>query len=127
MLQINESNTIEEASKDLLEFVLQPENWVSLAQPVAPAAARPGESPHYQRRVGKIRVCTSVEVTATLEVILRVGFLGPGLSAMKAADHLETFLKRRLPLTPNTEWQVEVDARRWIHFTRKYAGAPLRG
>ena len=42
-----------------------------------------------------------------------------------AADHLESFLKQRLPLTPNSEWQVEVDERRWIHFSRRYAGTHL--
>jgi len=40
-------------------------------------------------------------------------------------DQLEAFLKTRLPLTPNTEWQVEVDERRWIHFVRRYASPRL--
>ena len=45
---------------------------------------------------------------------------------VKAADHLEAFLKQRLPLTPNSEWQVEVDERRWIHFVRRYAAPRLQ-
>ena len=24
------------------------------------------------------------------------------------------------------EWQVEIDARRWIHFLRRYSGDPLK-
>jgi hypothetical protein len=54
-----------------------------------------------------------------------VAFRGPGLTPVKAADQLEAFLKTRLPLTPNTEWQVEVDERRWIHFVRRYASPRL--
>jgi hypothetical protein len=49
----------------------------------------------------------------------------PELSPSRAADHLGSFLDRRIPLTPNSEWQVEVDARDWVHFIRRYAGAPL--
>jgi hypothetical protein len=79
----------------------------------------------YQRRVGPLRICASVDVTSGLEVHLRVAFRAPGLTPIKAADHLEAFLKQRLPLTPNTEWQVEVDERRWIHFVRRYAAAHL--
>ena len=46
---------------------------------------------------------------------------------MKAADHLESFLKRRVPFLPNAEWQVEIDDnRRWIHFTRRYTGDTLK-
>ena len=30
-----------------------------------------------------------------------------------------------ISLQPNTEWQVEVDERRWIHFTRRYLEGPL--
>jgi len=57
---------------------------------------------------------------------LRVAFRAPGLTPVKAADHLEAFLRKRLPLTPNSEWQVEVDERRWIHFVRRFAGTRLQ-
>jgi len=45
---------------------------------------------------------------------------------MRAADHLEAFLGSRLPLVPNSEWQVAIDGRRWVHFIRRYALGPLR-
>ena len=125
MLSIHEHATVEEASSDLLGFVLAPDNWVSLAQASEDPTARPGQNALYQRRVGPLRICGSVEVTPELGVFLRVSFRGPGLTPVKAADHLEAFLKTRLPLTPNSEWQVEVDERRWIHFVRRYAGAHL--
>jgi hypothetical protein len=66
-----------------------------------------------------------VDVAEDLGVFLRIAFRAPGLTPVKAADHLESFLKTRLPLTPNTEWQVEVDERRWIHFVRRYAASNL--
>jgi len=125
MLSIHEHATVEEASSDLLGFVLAPDNWVSLAQASEDPSARPGQNALYQRRVGPLRICGSVEVTPELGVFLRVSFRGPGLTPVKAADHLEAFLKTRLPLTPNSEWQVEVDERRWIHFVRRYSGAHL--
>jgi hypothetical protein len=76
--------------------------------------------------VGPLRIYAVVEVAPSLDVSLRVAFRAPGLSPVKAADHLEAFLAQRLPLTPNTEWQVEVDERRWIHFVRRYAAARLQ-
>ncbi|XXF79323.1 hypothetical protein P2318_06110 [Myxococcaceae bacterium GXIMD 01537] len=125
MLSIHEHATVEEASADLLDFILGPDNWVSLAQPSQDPSARPGQNALYQRRVGSLRICASVDVTPELGVFLRIAFRAPGLTPVKAADHLEAFLKTRLPLTPNSEWQVEVDERRWIHFMRRYAGAHL--
>ncbi len=125
MLSISAHQTMEEASDALLSFILDPANWVSLEQVIRGRAPRPGESPAYQCRVGNLRICASVDVTPSLDVFLRVGFRAPGLTPMKAADHLEAFLKPRLPLTPNTEWQVEVDQRKWIHFIRRWAGRPL--
>jgi hypothetical protein len=127
MLAIHESQSVEEASGELLDFILMPNNWVALETLERDPQARPGQNAAYQRRVGNLRICASVDVSEKLEVFLRVAFRGPNLTPAKAADHLESFLKRRVPLTPNCEWQVEVDARRWIHFMRKYTGPTLRG
>jgi hypothetical protein len=126
MLSIHEHATLEEASAELLEFVLEPSNWMT-AQPAnqSPASV-PGEDVRYQRRVGPLRIFAIVEVAPSLEVFLRVAFRAPGLTPVKAADHLECFLKQRLPLTPNSEWQVEVDDRRWLHFVRRYSAPRLQ-
>jgi hypothetical protein len=125
-LAIHEHATVEEASKDLLDFILKPTNWLSTEQQAEDPSAGPAQNVLYQRRVGPLRICSSVDVTPALEVSLRVAFRAPGLTPAKAADHLETFLRTRMPLTPNTEWQVEVDERRWIHFVRRYAGMRLQ-
>jgi hypothetical protein len=125
MLSIHENATVEEASADLLDFILAPQNWVCLAHLSENPTERPGQNALYQRRVGSLRICASIDVAPDLNVFLRVAFRGPGVTPVKAADHLEAFLKTRLPLTPNTEWQVEVDERRWIHFVRRYTGASL--
>ena len=125
MLSVSEHATVEEAGGELLGYILDPRNWVALDRLRTDPAARPGENPSYQRRVGPLRICASVDVTPDLVVFLRVAFRGPALSPMKAADHLEAFLKSRLPFTPNSEWQVEIDERRWIHFIRRYAGDTL--
>lgn len=126
MLAIHEHTTVEEASSDLLDFILTPENWLSIEQQTEDASVRPAQNVLYQRRVGPLRICASVEVSAPLETFLRVAFRAPGLTPVKAADHLEAFLRKRMPLTPNSEWQVEVDERRWIHFVRRYAGTRLQ-
>lgn len=125
MLAIHEHSTVEEASSDLLDFILTPQSWLSIEQQAEDASVRPAQNVLYQRRVGPLRICASVEVATSLEVFLRVAFRAPGLTPVKAADHLEAFLRKRLPLTPNSEWQVEVDERRWIHFVRRYAGTRL--
>ncbi len=125
MLSIHEHSTVEEASAALLAFALEPSNWVAPVPPDEDTPAQPAPSAQYQRRVGPLRICAFVEVSSELEVFLRVAFRAPGLTPVKAADHLETFLKHRLPLTPNTEWQVQVDERRWIHFVRRYAAPSL--
>lgn len=124
MLSIQEHATLDEASNDLLDFILEPANWLSVAQ--TDPATWPGQNTVYQRRVGALRICASVDVGASLDVFLHIAFRAPGLSPVKAADHLEGFLRQRLPLTPNSEWQVEVDERRWIHFSRRYAAPPLK-
>jgi hypothetical protein len=126
MLAIHENATVEEASSDLLDFILKPANWLSVEQQAEDPSLRPAQNVPYQRRVGPLRICACVEVSSSLEVSLRIAFRAPGLTPVKAADHLEAFLRTRLPLTPNSEWQVEVDERRWIHFVRRYAGARLQ-
>ncbi len=126
MLSIHEFPTLEDASGELLRFILNPANWVALERLEEDPDSRPGQNAAYQRQVGKLRICASVDVTPSLEVFLRIAFRAPGLTPMKAADHLETFLKSRIPLTPNSEWQVEVDERRWIHFIRRYTQQTLR-
>ena len=125
MLSIHEHASVEDASGELLEYILEPSHWVHLPSLRDDPSARPGQSADYQCRVGSLRICASVDVTAELGVFLRVAFRAPGLTPIKAADHLAEFLRARLPLTPNTEWQVEVDERSWIHFMRRYAGSPL--
>ncbi len=121
MLSIHEHATLEEASAELLEFALAPTNWSTALAVTQVPASTPGQDMSSQRRVGALRVYAVVEIASTNDVFLRVAFRAPGLTPVKAADHLETFLKKRLPLTPNSEWQVEVDERRWIHFVRRYA------
>ena len=126
MLQVHEHRTLEEAGKDLLAFALDPQNWVAVEDEVQESKARPVQHPSYQRRVGQVRICASVDVSTKLEVILRIAFRAQDLSPMKAADCLEDFLKARIPLVPNTEWQVEIDGRKWIHFSRRYTTSPLK-
>ena len=111
MLSIQEHGTVEEASSNLLDFILIPDNWLEQAPP---------------QPEGSSTWPASVDVAPSLDVTLHIAFRAPGLTPLKAADHLESFLKQRLPLTPNSEWQVEVDERRWIHFSRRYAGPHLK-
>jgi hypothetical protein len=125
-LAIHEHATVEEASAALLDFILMPDNWLPAERQAEDPSTRPTQNALYQRRVGPLRICACLDVSSSLEVFLRVAFRAPGLSPVKAADHLEAFLRTRLPLTPNTEWQVEVDERRWIHFVRRYASAHLQ-
>ena len=127
MLSIHESASLEEASSELLDTALAPEHWRERAAGEAGEGAddRGLDDPRYQRRVGALRVCAALEVGEDLGVTLRVSFRAPGLTPTRAAEHLEAFLGPRLPLLPNTEWQVEVDERRWIHFTRRYLEGPL--
>lgn len=126
MLSSHQHTTVEDAGRDLLRFILDPAHWISIERLAREPHLRPGQNPDYQRQVGTLRICASVDVTPSLDVFLRVGFRAPGLTPVKAADHLEAFLRGRLPLTPNTEWQVEVDDRRWIHFIRRYSPNTLK-
>jgi hypothetical protein len=123
MLQNLEHPTVEEASTNLLPFILIPENWVAVEEPEGGFGTRLIE---YCRHVDKLHVRASVDLTSELDVYLHVAFRAPGLTPMRAAEHLETFLSSRFPLVPNTEWQVEVDPRRWIHFRRRYTAEVLR-
>ncbi len=125
MLSVSESPTLAEAGQDLVRYILEPAHWVSLDGARSAPDKVPGKNPEYQRAVGMLRICASVDVTQDLGVFLRVGFRAPGLTPARAADHLEEFLKSSLPLRPNTEWQVQVDARRWIHFIRRLVGEAL--
>jgi hypothetical protein len=126
MLSIHEHATLEDASHELLDFILEPSNWVATLPADQTPASGPGLDEKHQRRVGSLRIFAAVEVAPSLDAFLRVAFRAPGLTPVKAADHLEAFLKPRLPLTPNTEWQVEVDERRWIHFVRRYSAPRLQ-
>jgi hypothetical protein len=126
MLSIHEHPTVQDASSELLSFILDPVNWVALETVQEEPRSGPRHNAAYQRQVGKLRICAAVEVTPSLDVFLRIGFSAPGLTPMRAADHLEAFLGSRLPLVPNSEWQVAIDGRRWVHFIRRYALGPLR-
>lgn len=116
MLSNAEHVSLEDAGGDLLQFALSPENWT--ARDVRTHA-------EFQRKVGSLRVYAQIEVNEELDAVLRIGFYGPNLSPTKAADHLEEFVKGRMPFTPNSEWQVEIDDRKWIHFCRRYTGPSL--
>jgi hypothetical protein len=120
MLQVSQNATLEEAGRDLLGFILDPGHWVVLDRLAAQPHERPGANPNYQRRVGSISICASVDVTADLGVFLRIAFRASKLTPVKAAEYLEQFLRTRLPLLPNTEWQVQIDERKWIHFIRRW-------
>lgn len=124
MLAIHEHRTLEEASRELLDFALMPTNWVFPTKDLR--APRPVDRAEHQRRIGNLQVCVSIDVRPSLEVVLRVGFRGAGLTPLRAADHLEEFLRSRMPLAPNSEWMVEVDRSRWIHFCRPYTAQLLR-
>jgi hypothetical protein len=115
---VSEVGSIEEASGSLLEFALQPQNWLT--------TGKQRVSPAYFRRVESVQICVSVDVTPTLETYLRVSFRGPNLTPMQGADLLESFVRGRFTFSPNIEWEVEIDARGWIHFTRRYTGLTLQ-
>jgi hypothetical protein len=126
MLSIHQHATVQDASSELFDFILDPMNWVALEAVRQEPSSGPGHNAAYQRQVDKLRICAAVEVTPSLDVFLRIGFSAPGLTPMTAADHLEAFLADRMPLVPNSEWQVAVDGRRWVHFIRRYTCAPLK-
>ncbi len=126
MLSIARQETWAEAAKSLLPFILDPKQWVYLPEVSKGRSPRPGLDPRFQRVVGPIQVCASIDVTDKLQGFLRVGFFGPDLTPPKASDHLTEFLKHHIPLWKNQEWQCEIDSRKWIHFIRRYAAENLR-
>jgi len=109
--------SMEEAGGALLERATAPERW-----------GYPGRrvTMDNRARVGRVEVCASVDVTPTLETLLRVSFKGPELSPMQAAELLERFTSARFTFIPNLEWFVEIDARQWIHFSRPYTQPRLQ-
>jgi hypothetical protein len=124
MLAVPETATFEEAGQALLPFALQPDNWVPATKGQAVDETVVPEA--YQRQVGAVRVCAAVQVSPKMDAELHVLFRGQGLTLIKAADLLERFLRRNLPLTPNTEWRVVTDERRGVRFSRRYAAAGLQ-
>jgi hypothetical protein len=123
MLAKDEISNLEKTGRELLTFVLNPNQWVALNALGQTGNPRPGKNPKYQRKLGPVRICASVDVASNLCAFLRVAFWAPGLTP---ADYLEAFLKGQIPLLPNAEWQVTVDAQKWIHFIHRYTGEPLR-
>lgn len=109
--------SMEEAGGALLERATSPDRWMY-----------PGRRVTIDNlcRVGSVEVCASVDVTPTLDTLLRVSFKGPRLSPMQAAELLEQFTSARFTFVPNIEWFVEIDARQWIHFSRPYTRPRLQ-
>lgn len=110
--------SLEDAKGALWDFALKPQNWVDWSRRAVSVA-------HF-RRVETVQIGVSVDVAPTLDTYLRVSFRGPQLTPMQAADLLETFVKGRFTFTPNIEWEVEIDAHGWVHFTRPYTGTRLK-
>lgn len=113
-----DTSKLEAAGRPLLDFALDPRNWLPMG--------RVRTSAGNLCRLGTLQVCAAVAVTATLDTYLRVSFRGPELSPMQAVDHLEALCRGHFRLSPNTEWEVEIDAQRWIHFSRRYTDTTLR-
>lgn len=111
------AGSMREAGAALLARALDPSSWTLAAR----ALSRTNRC-----RVGPIEVCAAVDVTPVLETLLRVSFRGQELSPLEAAEHLESFVSSRFPFVPNAEWLVEIDARAWIHFSRRYTQAALK-
>lgn len=108
---MNVAQTMDEAGGALLERALDPERWALPTRRVVKDNLC---------QVGTVQVCASLDITPTLDTFIRVSFRGPGLSPMQAAELLEQFISKRFTFVPNAEWFVEIDARKWIHFSRKY-------
>ncbi|MDX2010563.1 MAG: hypothetical protein SFW67_10250 [Myxococcaceae bacterium] len=105
------ATSMDEAGGALLERALDPKGWALPTRRV---------NKENLCTVGSIQVCASLDITPTLDTFIRVSFRGPGLSPMQAAELLEQFVSKRFAYVPNAEWFVEIDARKWIHFSRKY-------
>ena len=117
--EVAEEAGFEEAGHVLLGFALDPVNWRTNGDHRV-------HSQHL-KVVNGVQICVAVDVVDGLETWLRISFRGADLSPMHAADLLEALVSTRLPFTPNTEWQVEIDRRRWIHFSRRYTPTALQG
>ena len=109
---VDSADSMEEAGGTLLDQALDPRHWM------VPDRGRMASE--QLMRVGSVDVCARVDVTPTLDTFIRVSFRGPELSPMQAAEFLEQFISRKFPFVPNSEWFVEIDARKWIHFSRRY-------
>lgn len=111
------AETMAEASANLLGKALDPQSWgLPLRRVTIDNVCQ----------VGSVQVCATVDVMPTLETNLRISFRGPNLSPMEAAELLEQFTASRFAFIPNAEWFVEIDARRWIHFSRRYTNRNLQ-
>lgn len=110
--------TLLRSATSLLEYALDPVHWL-------PAGTRRASSAHL-RVIGSMQVCATVDVTPTLETMLRISFRGPDVSPLTAIDLLEELVKGKFTFAPNTEWEVMIDARKWIHFSRRYTRLVLR-
>jgi hypothetical protein len=107
---------MQEAGALLLERAVDPRRWMLPGRRV---------TKDNLCDVGSVQVCATVDVTPTLEASLRVSFRGPQLSPMQASELLEQFTGARFIFVPNVEWFVEIDARNWIHFSRRYCRPTL--
>lgn len=103
--------SFEEAGARILARACDPTHWGLMVRRV---------SADNRARVGHVQVCATIDITPTLDTYLRVSFKGPRLSPMDAAGFLEEVLSVRFLFMPNAEWFVEIDARRWIHFSHRY-------
>ncbi len=108
---LSSATTMDEAGGTLLERALDPTRWGLPTRRV---------TRDNLCQVGSVQVCAAIDIAPTLDTFVRVSFRGPSLSPMEAAEHLERFISRRFTFVPNAEWLVEIDARKWIHFSRKY-------
>jgi len=111
------AQSMEEAGGALLTHALDPTQWSP------PGRTRVNIENLCQ--VGAVQVYATVDITPTLDTFIRISFRGPDLSPMQAAEYLEQFISCRFPFVPNSEWLVEIDSRRWIHFSRRYTQATL--
>lgn len=116
--RVQSAESMEEAGGALLERACDPRRWAM------PGGRRVTADNLCQ--VGTVQVCATVDVTPTLETILRVSFKGPQLSPLQGAEYLERFTSPRFTFIPNSEWMVEIDARGWIHFSRPYTRRNLQ-
>ncbi len=115
--EVVSAETIEEAACSLWAKALSPSGWGLHVK---------GRFLSNRCRVGKLEVCATVDILDSLDTYLRVSFHGPQLSVMSAAELLEKFICTRFVFVPSAEWLVEIDARDWIHFTRRYTHETLR-